>query len=126
MSTTTLSKLSRIEPRSETHWREIAAKAHRLLNQAGDEAAAKTHELAIDDIRAGRMEGSSRELRLCPRCLERGMKYWLIWVAGVDRCGTCRWSGSPAPDAPVDPPSVQLDDARGGQADPDAPGGSCA
>ncbi len=93
--TTTLRRLGEIVPESETHWREIAARAHRTLKRPGDEAAAKTHELHIHEIRQGVLSGTSRlgALPLCPRCLQRGAKYVLIFVDGGDRCGTCDWPG---------------------------------
>ena len=89
--TTTYTDLRRITPCSETHWREIAARAHRLRADAGDEAAARTHEAVIHEIRANAVAGSSRRVRYCPRCLERGVRYILIFMGGVDRCGTCDW-----------------------------------
>lgn len=91
--TTTLTRLSRIAPESETHWRAIAARAHRLRGFPGDEAAARAHELHIVEIRDTRCAGSSRGIRFCPRCLQRGIKYALIFVGGGDRCGTCDWPG---------------------------------
>lgn len=92
-TTTTFEKLEKIMPESETHWRAIAARAHRLVGHAGHEAHAKTHELSIHEIRHALLPGTSRQIRLCPRCLERGVRYMLIWVAGTDRCGTCDWPG---------------------------------
>ena len=89
--TTTYTRLSRILPTSETQWRAIAARAHRLRADAGDESAALTHEVFISDIRKGAVSGSSRGIRFCPRCLERGEKYILIYVRGIDCCGTCGW-----------------------------------
>jgi hypothetical protein len=89
--TTTYTRLSRILPASETQWRAIAARAHRLRADAGDESAALTHESFISDIRTGAIAGSSRGIRFCPRCLEAGKKYILIYVQGVDSCGTCGW-----------------------------------
>lgn len=89
--TTTFTDLRRITPWSETQWRAIAARAHRLRAEAGDEAAARTHESAIREIRANSIAGSSRRVRFCPRCLERGRRYILIYMGGLDRCGTCRW-----------------------------------
>lgn len=91
--TTTLTSLERIQPKSETHWRAIASRAHRIRGDAGDEAAARTHELHIVEIREARCSGSSRALRFCPRCLSKGVKYILISMAGTDRCGTCFWPG---------------------------------
>jgi hypothetical protein len=90
-NTTKFAELRKIPPVSETHWREIAAQAHRLRSEAGDEALAKTHETAISEIRNCFAAGSSRTLRYCPRCLERGHKYILIYMGGVDCCGTCAW-----------------------------------
>ncbi len=92
-TTTTYTDLARIRPQSETHWRAIAARAHRIRSEAGDEAAARTHENLIEEIRSGHSSGSSRLLRFCPRCLSRGHRYPLIYVGGVDRCGTCDWAG---------------------------------
>ena len=57
-----LQKLAEIEPKSETDWRRIAAMAHRARGEAGDEAAALTHELMIREIREGRMAGTSRTI----------------------------------------------------------------
>ena len=93
--TTTYTRLSRILPASETQWRAIAARAHRLRADAGDESAAKTHESFISDIRQGAVAGSSRGIRFCPRCEERGEKYILIYVQGSDCCGTCGWPKPP-------------------------------
>lgn len=94
--TTTLTRLSKILPESETDWHQVAARAHRLLNRTGSEAAARTHETLIWEIRNCRNAGSSRQIRYCPRCLERGVKYILLWMGAADRCGTCRWpEGSP-------------------------------
>ena len=101
--TTTLTRLSRITPESETHWRTVAARAHRLLQRPGDEAAALTHELHIVEIRGTLLEGSSREIRFCPRCLRRGVKYVLIFIGGGDRCGTCDWPGESRLEGPHDP-----------------------
>jgi len=93
MATTTFARLAEKLPQSETEWRGIAAEAHRSLGRAGDEAAAKTHELHIWEIRESLLPGSTREIRFCPRCLERGNKYILLFMAGMDRCGTCYWPG---------------------------------
>jgi len=93
--TTTYTDLRRITPWSETHCREIAARAHRLRADVGDEAAARTHETVIHEIRANAAAGSSRRVRYCPRCLERGVRYILIFMGGVDRCGSCGWPGNP-------------------------------
>jgi hypothetical protein len=96
--TTTYTDLSRIPPLSETHWREIAARAHRIRSGEGDEAAARTHESLISEIRSSSAAGSSRAIRCCPRCLERGVRYILIFMGGMDCCGTCGWprTGDPA------------------------------
>ena len=91
MATTTYSDLRKIKPRSETHWRAIAARAHRLNGWAGSEAAAKTHELFIVEIRHFDHPGSTRAPKNCPRCLARGRKYFLLLIGGIDRCGTCQW-----------------------------------
>jgi len=92
--TTTITDLRRMTPRSETQWRAIAARAHRIRSEAGDEAAALTHETAIHEIRACAAAGSSRRVRFCPRCLQRGRRYILIFMGGVDRCGSCNWPGN--------------------------------
>jgi hypothetical protein len=91
MSTTTLTKLDRIIPESETHWRLVAAKAHRIIGKPGDEAAARTHELMICEIRNSAAGGNSRQIRFCPMCLNRGSNVILLWIGGTDRCGTCGW-----------------------------------
>lgn len=91
--TTTMTDLNRIMPESETHWRAVASRAHRLRKYPGDEAAARTHENMIYEIRTGAAAGSSRTMRFCPRCLERGQKYALLFMGGGDRCGTCCWPG---------------------------------
>jgi hypothetical protein len=93
--TTTYTRLSRISPISETEWRAIAARAHRLRAEAGDESAALTHESFIYDIRSGAVEGSTRGIRYCPRCLEKGNRYILIFMRGKDCCGTCGWPNPP-------------------------------
>ena len=94
--TTTYTRLSRISPVSETHWRAIAARAHRLRADAGDESAALTHESFITDIRTGAIAGSSRGIRFCPRCQERGQRFILIYMKGTDCCGSCGWNQPPA------------------------------
>src|SRR6185436_13376639 len=95
--TTTYTRLSRIQPISETEWRAIAARAHRLRNDAGDESAALTHESYVTDIRSGAVQGSSRGIRYCPRCEERGHRYILIYMRGMDCCGTCGWPNAENP-----------------------------
>lgn len=89
--TTTMTDLARIMPESETHWRAIAARAHRIRKIPGDLAAAQTHENMIHEIRNYAASGSTREMRFCPRCLERGNRYMLIFMGGMDQCGTCLW-----------------------------------
>lgn len=96
MATTTFARLAEKLPKSETEWRGIAAEAHRSLKRPGDEAAAKTHELHIWEIRKTLLPGSSREPLYCPRCLERGKKYMLLFMGGIDRCGTCTWPDPPS------------------------------
>lgn len=96
MSTTTRERLRAELPQSETQWRDLAARAHRSRGFPGDEAAAKTHELAIWEIRKALLSGTSDEVRYCPRCLARGTRYMLIMVGLTDRCGTCDWP-SPSP-----------------------------
>lgn len=96
--TTAFAELCKIRPESETHVHEIHARAFRARGRAGDEAAAKTREIYIWEIRHHLAKGSSREIRFCPRCLQnRGTKYILIFVGGIDRCGSCNW-----PDARVE------------------------
>lgn len=89
--TTTITDLAKLIPVSETHWRFIASRVHRLRRIPGDLAAAQTHENMIHEIRNNAAAGSSREIRFCPRCLERGNKYMLLFMGGIDRCGTCSW-----------------------------------
>ena len=91
--TTTLTRLERIIPKSETHWHAIISRAHRIRKFAGDESAARTRELMIYEIRSCHQAGESRQLRFCPRCLERGIRYALLFMGGMDRCGTCNWPG---------------------------------
>ena len=57
---TAMRMLARIEPESETEWRQVAAWYHRLRGMAGDEAAATTHEMMVESIRKGTVNGSSR------------------------------------------------------------------
>lgn len=97
--TTAFHRLAGQFPLSETHWREIASQAHRLRGEPGDEAVAKTHDQQILEIREGRVSGTSRSLRFCPRCLERGVKYPLIQVGDLHRCGTCDWPGPNGPES---------------------------
>ena len=101
--TTTLTDLGRIMPQSETHWRSIAARAHRLRGVPGDHAAAQTHENMIHEIRTYAAAGSTREIRFCPQCLERGQKYILLYMGGMDRCGTCYWPDAGPRTSPVYP-----------------------
>ncbi len=89
MGTTTT--LAGIRPKSETHFRKVQADSHRRRGIAGDEAAAKTHEHMIDEIREGRVDGTTRKLQLCAPCSKRGVSYVLIEVDGDNRCGTCGW-----------------------------------
>lgn len=90
-TTTTLTRLARIIPRSETHWRAIAARSHRILSRPGDEAAARTHVNLIYEIRTGLSRGSTRGIRFCPKCLERGQRYILLHMGDEDTCGACHW-----------------------------------
>jgi hypothetical protein len=57
---TVFKKLSEIEPKSDTDHHRLQAMAHRARGRTGDEAAAKTHEHMIREIRSGHMVGSSR------------------------------------------------------------------
>lgn len=91
MATTTLTSLAGARPQSETQWRALAARSHRLRGQSGDEAAALTHELMIVEIRSGAAKGSSMKIRYCQNCLNRGYRYILLFIGGQDRCGTCGW-----------------------------------
>lgn len=91
--TTTFQRLANELPESETHWREIAAKAHRTRALPGDEAIAKTHELHSWEIKSGLLTGSSRQIHLCPACLLHGKRYILLFMGGCDRCGCCGWDG---------------------------------
>jgi hypothetical protein len=90
-NTTAFAKLADIMPESETHWREILAQTYRLRGFPGDESWARTQEIVVSEIRSGTVIGSSRTPRLCPRCLARGARYHLLYIAGTDRCGTCHW-----------------------------------
>lgn len=92
-NTTTFERLANELPQSETHWRKIAAKAHRTRGIPGDEAAAKTHELHAFEVRSNLSAGSSRTIRLCPACLLQNKRYILLFMGGRDRCGTCGWDG---------------------------------
>lgn len=91
-----MTDLARLLPKSETHWRAIASRAHRIRKYPGDEAVARTHDLMIYEIRTTEAEGTSRTMRLCPKCLERGYRYGLLYMGGIDRCGTCYWPDPPA------------------------------
>ncbi len=87
--TTAFKELSDIAPESETQWRNVQARAHRLRGNTADEAWATTHDIANQDIREHRIQGNSSGL--CPRCLRRGYRYLLLYMGGKDRCGTCHW-----------------------------------
>ena len=91
MGTTTLRELGREIPCSETHWRDIAAKAHRSIGGPGSEAAATTHEGFIRSIRRKEISGTSRHLQDCPRCLEEGHRYLLLEIGDRLTCGACHW-----------------------------------
>ena len=78
-------------PGSETEFRKQQALEHRRRGFPGDESAAKTHELEISSIREGKVDGSSRILDFCPRCLEKGNHYFLLEIGDKLRCGTCRF-----------------------------------
>jgi len=90
-NTTAIARLSSVTPESETHWREILAQVYRILGFPGADAWARTQDLEVSEIRKCHGIGSTRQPRLCPRCLARGARYHLIFVAGADRCGTCHW-----------------------------------
>lgn len=94
MGTTTINRLTKAVPSSETEWHGIAAEAHRSRALPGDEAAAKTHELRAFEIRANLSPGSTRAIRLCPACRVRGQNYILLFMGGRDRCGSCGWDGT--------------------------------
>lgn len=88
-------ELLEFEPESQTEWHDLAARAHRKRGSPGDESAAKTHELLAFEVREALSPGNSRQIRHCPRCLERGVKYILLWGGpGPDWCGTCSWPRS--------------------------------
>lgn len=89
--TTTFRRMEEAVLKSETHWRSVAAWAHRVRGYPGDESAARTHENEIYSIRKCEVNGTSRVARNCPRCLARGQKYLLLYMGGMDRCGTCGW-----------------------------------
>ena len=86
-----MTDLAKIMPESETQWRDVASQAHRERGFPGDEAAAKTHELVIHEIRNSACGGSSRLPHFCPRCEAKGNKVQLIFMGGSDQCGTCLW-----------------------------------
>ena len=88
VSTSAIRRLAEIVPESETHWRDVAAAAHRAIGGPGSEAAARTHETLSWEIREGLTTGTTRG-KLCRPCLSRGYRYLLIWVGGRMRCGTC-------------------------------------
>ncbi len=107
MATTTLRKLSKELPQSETDWRHISARAHRSIGGPGSEAAARTHEGFIRDIRKGKVTGSSRRLLDCPRCLQDDDRRFLLLDIGGDlMCGACHW--------PADPPTTAVPDPGDG------------
>lgn len=87
--TTLWRNLASVAPESETQWRSLMAVVYRVIGQAGCEAAAKTHELMIREIREGRSEGSSTIAHFCPKCRERGSKTFLLHIGSELRCGTC-------------------------------------
>jgi ribosomal protein S27AE len=63
--------------------------AYRVMNKAGHEALAKTHESMIREIREGHTAGSSTIMRFCPQCRARGTKVIMLEMGGVLQCGTC-------------------------------------
>jgi len=111
-NTTVLRQLEGEKPRSETQFRKIQAKVHRMRGRAGDEAWAKVHEQAIQDIRSGAEAGTT--LSLCPACLKRGSRTMIIEVGGARRCGSCGWTETPpsGESAPPTPPPAPPPDAR--------------
>jgi len=82
-NTTAIARLSSVTPESETHWREILAQVYRILGFPGADAWARTQDLEVSEIRKCHGIGSTRQPRLCPRCLARGARYHLIFVAGA-------------------------------------------
>ncbi len=92
MGTTTIRlKGEKFRPESETQFRRQQALEHRRRGFPGDEAAAKTHELEIQSIREGRVDGDSRVLAFCPPCLKKGSHVLLLEIGEHLRCGTCRF-----------------------------------
>jgi hypothetical protein len=92
-NTTTWRRLAAHIPESETDWRDNQAAAHRLRAYPGDDSWCLTNGFEAHEIRECLVGGSSRLARLCPRCLERGVRYALIFMGGMDRCGSCLWPG---------------------------------
>jgi len=90
-NTTAWRELGDVIPETETDWLGLVARAHRLKNIPGSDSWAGTAEFHAEDIREARHAGSSRKIRHCPRCLERGVKYILLAMGGMDRCGCCQW-----------------------------------
>ena len=90
-TTTILLQGKRFRPESETQFRRQQALEHRRRGFAGDESAAKTHELEIQSIREGKVKGDSRILDFCPPCLKKGDHLFLLEIGDNLRCGTCRF-----------------------------------
>ncbi len=93
-NTTAWRELAEQVPESETDWLELQANAHRLADIPGSDSWASTSEFHAEEIRQARHAGSSQEMRDCPRCLARGVRYALLYMGGMDRCGCCQWPGT--------------------------------
>jgi hypothetical protein len=89
--TTTWRRLTAHTPESETDWRDNQAAVHRLRGFPGDDSWCLTNRLEAEEIRKTLIPGSSRQMRFCPRCLDRGIRVALIFMGGIDRCGNCLW-----------------------------------
>ena len=89
--TTMILEGTKFRPKSETQFRRQQAFEHRRRGFPGDESAAKTHELEIQSIREGRVDGDSRLLDFCPKCLKKGNHLLLLEIEDRMRCGTCRF-----------------------------------
>ena len=90
-TTTILCEGTKFRPKTETQFRRQQAVGHRRRRFPGDEAWAKMHECEIQSIREGKVDGDSRILNFCPRCLEKGSRTLLLEIGDKMRCGTCRF-----------------------------------
>lgn len=85
-NTSEVRRLAAVVPESQTHWRTVAAAAHRAIGGPGAEAAARTHENLIHEVRSAGPRGLT-----CKPCARRGVTYLLLFMGGSYRCGTCGW-----------------------------------